>query len=215
MSGRAPTSHRTTNLSNAKNSIGEDNEHEVDARRSWTGERVLSEWNEVVAERINILRSADDAYFENTSDGPTGPAPLRDYLEIRVLDLWTHEQDMRRALGLPGHQSGLAAEHTLDRLIRSVPTVVGKRAQTPEGKTVVFHLTGGVQRSFAITVIEGRAKIVETIPDDALCTISMTSDVFLQLATGRATHDELQTEIVIDGDSDLGQRIVSQFTMMI
>ena len=215
MSGRPLTEHRAADLSNAKNPIGEENEHEVDMRRPWPGAKVLAEWEDVVAERVQILRSADETYFAAISDGPTGPAPLSDYLQIRVLDLWTHEQDMRRALGRPGHRSGPAAEHTIDRLIRTVPVVIGKRAATPEGQTVVIEITGAVVRTVAVTVTEGRGQVSNTAPADAMCTITMDSDVFLQLATGRGDATELAAQCSVSGDNAHALKVLTQFTMMI
>lgn len=215
MEGMERLDHVASDLSHTKNPIGEANEHDVDARRSWPGSRVLAEWNEVVARRVNTLRTADDAYFAKESFTPTGPGTLADFLHIRVLDCWTHEQDMRRVLGLPGNQGGPSAEHTIDRLIRTIPIVVGKRAQTPEGGTVVIVITGAVQRTVATTIVEGRAQVVPDVPSNPLCTITVDSDVFLQLATGRATSGELATDITIDGDAVLGDKVVSQFNMMI
>jgi hypothetical protein len=136
-------------------------------------------------------------------------------LHIRVLDSWIHEQDMRRTTGMPGHQGGPSAEHTIDRLIRTIPIVVGKRAQTPEGGTVVVEITGAVKRTVATTVVDGRAQVSTEVPPSVLATITFDSDVFLQLATGRATHTELGSGISISGDSELGTRVVSQFNMMI
>jgi hypothetical protein len=43
----------------------------------------------------------------------------------------------------------------------------------------------------------------------------MDSDVFMQLATGRATNAELAGEITMSGDSELSIKVVSQFNMMI
>ena len=215
MSGRPLTEHRAADLSNTHNKIGEENEHEVDLRRPWPGQRVLEEWKDVVAERVAILRSADEEYFAAMSDGPTGPAPLSDYLGIRVLDLWTHEQDMRRALGRRGHDSGPAAEHTVDRLVRTVPIVVGKRAATPEGASVVIRVTGAVRRDIVVTVTDGRAQLGGEITPDALCDISMDSDTFLQLATGRGEATELARTCSIIGDAAHAQKILSNFCMMI
>lgn len=99
---------------------------------------------------------------------PTGPGTLGDFLGIRILDCWVHEQDMRRATGIAGNEGGPAAEHTIDRLTRTLPIVVGKRAATPEGASVVFVITGSVQRNIPITVISGRATIV-TAPQPKCC----------------------------------------------
>lgn len=122
---------------------------------------------------------------------------------------------MRRAVNLPGHQGGPSAEHTIDRLIRTVPIVVGKRASTPEGGTVVVVVTGPVQRTIVTTIVDGRARLVDDVPTDVLATITMDSDTFVQLATGRATHEQLSTSIRSVGDAELATRIVSQFNMMI
>ena len=122
---------------------------------------------------------------------------------------------MRRALGRPGHRSGPAAEHTIDRLIRTVPVVIGKRAATPEGQTVVIEITGAVVRTVAVTVTEGRGQINNTAPADAMCTITMDSDVFLQLATGRGDATELAAQCSVSGDNAHALKVLTQFTMMI
>lgn len=205
--------HKASDLSNAKNPIGEMNEHHVDMRRSRTGAEVFAEFQELATMRMEQLRSADDAYFETAAMTPTGPGTVADFLHIRILDIWTHEQDMRRTVGIPGHGSGPAAEHTIDRLIRTIPIVVGKRAGTPEGGCVVIAVTGGVQRTIATTIIDGRGQVSNVAPPHALCTITMDSDAFLQLATGRATHTEIDYNI--EGDNELGTKVVSQFNMMI
>jgi uncharacterized protein (TIGR03083 family) len=207
--------HTAADKSHVKNELGSSNEDDVDVRRSLFGAEVLSEWNELTALRLQALRSANADYFAQEVITPAGPGTMADFLHLRVLDCWTHEQDMRRALGLPGHQSGPSAEHTIDRLIRTLPIVIGKRAGTPEGKCVVIRITEHVTRLVAITVINGRGQISSEEPPSSMCDISMKSDVFLQLATGRAEYEELATHISISGDADHANRVLAQFTMMI
>lgn len=215
LEGNPRTEHTATDISHTRNPIGEMNEHDVDSRRSMSGAAVLAEWNTLTATRLHTLKNADDAYFEKESFTPTGPGTLADFLHIRVLDCWIHEQDMRRAVNMPGHQGGPSAEHTIDRLIRTVPIVVGKRAATPEGGTVVVVITGAVQRTVVTTIVDGRARLVTDIPAVVLTTITMDSDTFVQLATGRATSEELSSHINSVGDIELATRVVSQFNMMI
>ena len=112
---------------------GQFNEAEVATRRANSGREVLAEWNALADLRLDTLRTADDAYFAREMMNPTGPGTMADFLQIRVLDCWIHEQDMRRAVERPGHMVGPAAEHTIDRLVRTIPIVVGKRAATPGG----------------------------------------------------------------------------------
>jgi uncharacterized protein (TIGR03083 family) len=213
--GIARPQHTAADKSHVKNELGSSNEDDVDFRRSLPGADVLTEWNQLTALRLEALRTASADYFAQEVMTPAGPGTMADFLHLRVLDCWTHEQDMRRVLHMPGHQSGPSAEHTIDRLIRTLPIVIGKRAGTPEGNCVVVRITGHVTRLIAITVIDGRGHISNEEPASSVCDISMNSDVFLQLATGRATYEELSAEIGIDGDVVHAERVLTQFTMMI
>ena len=207
--------HIAADKSHVKNELGSSNEDDVDVRRSQLGAKVLAEWNELTALRLQSLRTANADYFAQEMMTPAGPGTMADFLHLRVLDCWTHEQDMRRALGLPGHQSGPSAEHTIDRLIRTLPIVIGKRAGTPEGQSVVIRITEDVMRLVAITVVNGRGQISNEEPPSSMCDISMNSDAFLQLATGRAAYEDLATQISISGDPEHANRVLTQFTMMI
>ncbi|MEP7046529.1 MAG: maleylpyruvate isomerase family mycothiol-dependent enzyme [Ilumatobacteraceae bacterium] len=198
-----------------KNPIGKFNEAEVEARRGSTGAAVLSEWNTLIDLRIATLRNADDTYFAKEMATPTGPGTVADFLHIRVLDCWIHEQDMRRAVGRPGHLGGPAAEHTIDRLLRTLPIVVGKRAATPEGRAVVLDITGDVSRHVVCEVTNGRAAIVQSATSEPLATIVLDSETFLVLATGRLPAAARLDRIAVTGDKDLANRLLDALNMMI
>ena len=213
MEGLAATEHRGPKPGYIRNTIGEMNEHEVGARRPSTGAEVLGEWNELVAIRMQTLRNEDEAYFTQPSITPTGPGTLADFLDVRILDCWLHEQDMRRAIGRTGNLSSAAAEHTVDRLVRTIPIVVGKRAATPEGKAVAINITGGVERHLICEVQNGRAAFVDEASATPLATIGLTTESFVVLAAGRSTSDHVDATVI--GDHELAQRVLSQFNMMI
>ena len=145
-----------------RNLIGEFNERHVHARRSRRGAEVLAEWEELRAVRQRTLAAAGEEYFAQPMDTPTGPGTMTDFLAARILDCWVHEQDIRRALDLPGTFDCAAAEHTIDRLTRSLPMVVGKRAACPEGAAVAIDLCGPVVRLFVCEVTGGRAAFVDS-----------------------------------------------------
>ena len=213
--GDKSTEHRATPRDYVKNQIGEFNEHEVDARRNSTGAQVFAEWKEVAETRTKQLLEADDAFFDAPVMMPTGPGTVGDFLSIRVLDCWVHEQDIRRALKLPGHESGPAAEHTIDRLIRTLPIVIGKRAATPEGDSVRFVISGPVRRELFITIINGRATFVDSEPANICATFTTDSNTFLTLATGRGTAQENSGKWSGGGDTELAARIANNLNMMI
>jgi uncharacterized protein (TIGR03083 family) len=211
--GKPPTAHKSPKYDYIKNPIGEHNEHEIDVRRSMLGSEVFAEWKATAAERVHQLQTADAEYFAKPMMMPTGPGTLGDFLDIRILDLWIHDQDIRRALNISGNHGGPCAEHTIDRLIRTLPIVVGKRAATPEGESVSIIISGAVQRAIYVSVSEGRANIVAAKPATMSCEISMDSTVFTALATGRKLSTELNWTST--GDAALAQRIASQLNMMI
>ena len=198
-----------------KNPIGNFNEAEVDARRAMSGAAVLAEWNALVELRLATLHAADDDYFAREMVTPTGPGTVADFLNIRVLDCWIHEQDMRRAVGKPGHRGGPAAEHTVDRLLRTIPIVVGKRAATPEGGAVIIDITGDVSRRVVCEVNGGRAAIVESAAREPLASVVVDSETFVILATGRRTAVMISDRIELSGDEILAGKIVDNLNMMI
>jgi uncharacterized protein (TIGR03083 family) len=198
-----------------KNPIGKFNEAEVEARRALSGAEVLAEWNELAELRVATLRTADEDYFAREMATPTGPGTMADFLNIRVLDCWIHEQDMRRAVGKPGHLGGPAAEHTVDRLLRTIPIVVGKRAATPEGGAVIIDITGDVTRRVVCEVNGGRAAIVETATQQPLATVVLDSETFIILATGRRTAAMISDSIALSGDETLARKVVDNLNMMI
>ena len=207
--------HVAPDVSNTKNALGEANEHQVDAYRHLTGAELLAIFDAITARRLASLRAGDDAYFAREMLTPAGPGTLVDMLHLRVMDSWTHEQDVRRALGMPGHRGGPSAEHSIDRLVRTVPMVVVKRAGAPEGSTTVIDVTGAVRRTIAVTNESGKGRVSGDTADDAVCTITMDSEVFLQLGMGRGDAAELASECTVSGDAALADRILANFTMMI
>ena len=215
LNGLPGTTHQAGPRDYVRNPIGEANENEIDSRRGLPGAEVLAEWNEIAAARLATLRGADDAYFDAPAMTPTGPGTAADFLHIRVLDCWVHEQDMRRAVGRPGHLGGPAAEHTIDRLIRTIPIVVGKRAATPDGQSVVIDITGEVNRHLVCTVSDGRAAMTNVEPEAPLARITMDVETFVVLATGRRTADQMESRITYAGDTAHGRKVTEAFNMMI
>ena len=213
LQGLPPTEHRSQEFDYVKNPFGATNENEVDSRRHLSGAQIFAQWQEIIALRMSTLRNADAEYFAQDTLTPTGPGTVAEFLHMRVLDCWMHEQDVRRALGIPGHQDGPAAELTIERLTRSLPIVVGKRAATPEGNSVVIVLSGPVQQRIIATVVNGRAQL--GIEGNIAATITMDSQTFVQLAGGRLTYDDVRSMITCEGDLELATRVVTQFTVMI
>ena len=169
---------------------------------------------------INEIRSSATAVHTELLDGPdldpAAPAPgvfgaigwsNALLLRNRPLDVWMHEQDIRRAVGDPGGLDSDAARHTAAYLAESLPMVVGKRAQAPAGTTVVLDVAG--QQPQAVRVgDDGRAAFLE-VPEDPTVRIGLDREQFILAAGGRRPAGDVR----IEGDEALGRRIVESLAV--
>jgi uncharacterized protein (TIGR03083 family) len=173
---------------------------------------LLEKFRHTTARRLEALRALTDAQWDEPSWTPVGKADYRRFMQIRVFDSWVHEQDMRTAVGQPGHGDGPAAEQAIDEIERALGYVIGKRAGAPDGSSVTIELTGPVTRNIHVAV-DGRAAVVATLPDVADVILRLSSDTFVALACGRV--DPADVAIAIEGDQELGQRIATNLAFTI
>jgi uncharacterized protein (TIGR03083 family) len=215
--GRKPPEHTPQDMSHVKNDIGKSNEVWVDFRRSWPGSKVLEEFRQVTGERLHVLRGMSEADFSQQTQTPIGPGPVRLFMQIRIFDCWVHEQDIRRAVGRPGHLEGPVVEHSVDRIALALPFVVGKKAQAPDGASVVFQITGAAGRTLAVGVEGGRAKALDTPPATPTTRLTMDVETLNCLGCGRWQPDSTLAsgKVRIDGNRALGETIVRQMNFMI
>jgi len=194
-------------LPHVANDFGKITEIPVDLRRSWTREAVLIELADRIARRTAELDSGPrDATLEVM--GPLGAAPLGRVLRMRTLDTWVHEQDIRDALGRPGHLDSLGAQATASQLLPGLGKVWAKLAGAQPGQVLDVRITGpGIEGGAIVAVGEdGRARMVG---DDLL------DQADLALSCGRGDPQPWREQVVISGDADLAARTLDNFRVMI
>lgn len=170
---------------------------------------------------IEIRESATSRRTALLAEPPTDPAgaPPRTpggigwswdtLLRNRPLDVWFHEQDVRRAVGLPLALDTPAAQHAADYLSESLGYVVGKRAGAPAGTTVVLEVAGGPVRAVQVDD-SGRAQPIDP-PAQPTARLVVEREPFLLVAGGRDAGRVGDWQV--SGDTDLGRRIVEAFTV--
>ena len=215
--GRPTPDHTPAETGHVKNEIGQRNEVVVDWRRSWPGAKVLEEFQQVTGERLGLLRAMSEADFLVETQTPIGPGTVAEFLRIRIFDAWIHEQDIRRAVGRAGHLEGPVAIHSVGRIARAMPFVVGKKAGAPDGTTVVFHITGNAGRVLSIVVEGSRARELEERPTNPAVQLTMDAETFACLGCGRWTpRESLESgKVTIQGSQELGETILNQMNIMI
>ena len=214
--GDAPPELAPADRPHVKNAVGEFNEAWVDARRGNDGPTMLAEFREVTARRLKTLEELSDEAWEKVSPTPAGPAPYHEFMSIRLMDCWVHEQDMRRAVGRPGHLRGPVPEHVIERFVAPMGYVVGKKAGAAEGQSVVFELSGSIAKTIGVTVVDGRAQVGEAIAEPTTI-LAMDTETWWCLCLGRWSPTETLAsgKIGVHGDADLGQRVVANLAFMI
>lgn len=208
-----------------RNDIGGFNEVWVAALAGRPREEVLADFAEVTAARREALAAMTEADFAAPSWTPVGKADYRRFMQIRVFDCWVHEQDIRDALGRPGHEDGAAAEQSIDEIVRALGFVLGKKVGLSDGQSVVFELTGPVERTLNVAVVDGRAKVVAALPagqDSPTVGLALSSAAFARLACGRTDPAAVLAGsaghvggVQISGDEELGRRVVSNLAFTI
>jgi uncharacterized protein (TIGR03083 family) len=207
-----PTEEAADLPSHVHNDIGRANERWVTGLRRSGPTDLLQEFQRITGRRLESLRALPDAQWEEPSWTPVGQADYRRFMQIRVFDSWVHEQDIRSAVGRPGHGDGPAAEQAIDEVERALGYVIGKRAGAPDASSVTIDLTGPVDRRIHV-LVDGRAAVVAALPDTADVTVRLDSVTFAALACGRV--DPAEVAVVIEGDQELGQRIATNLAFTI
>ncbi|MGO4257647.1 maleylpyruvate isomerase family mycothiol-dependent enzyme [Marmoricola sp. RAF53] len=187
-------------------------EQGVLARRGRGLPELADEIETAAATRLAELRA--DPPTDGAAAPPRTPAGIGwnndTLLNNRPLDVWMHEQDVRRATGRPGGYDAPAADHTLARLGRALPMVLGKRVAPAAGTSVRLDVTGTAHSWSVLIGDDGRATAVEQLADPTVL-ITLSPEDFVVLAGGRRPVEA--TEPTYDGDAALGRAVLSNLAV--
>jgi uncharacterized protein (TIGR03083 family) len=192
-----------------RNDIGAFNEQWVASLRALPPGEVLARFRELTRLRLDALDQMSDDEWNAESFTPAGKDTYGRFMQIRVFDCWLHEQDIRDAVGRPGHESGVAVDVVLDEMATALGFVVGKKAGAVAGQSVTFALTdgGSVVRELHVEVGE-RAAVVPALSAPATVVLTMPVGVMTRRCAGRVGPDDLLDQVVIDGDLALAAKIL-------
>jgi uncharacterized protein (TIGR03083 family) len=192
-----------------RNEIGAINEREILARRNRSIDELLDELRDATAERGKVIASWTDEEWNEDAQGVLGVASRTKILGVRIVDVFTHEQDVRVATGRAGHLNGDVARFVFGQMAGSMGFAVGKRAQAADGQSVLFDISPPGE-SFAIEMQGARGIRVDVT---AQPTVRLATDMeaFLRLTAGRWAPRRLIEDgrLRVDGDPDLADRVLT------
>lgn len=212
LAGGPPEHAEVAEAAHIRSPMGEFTEIGVLTRRATPPDAIVAE----------IRRSTAVRHEQLLADPPTdpeAPAPgifgaigwsIALLLRNRALDVWMHEQDVRRAVGRPGGLDSSAAAHTADYLLESLGYVLAKRVGAPAGTTLVARVEGSAPAAYGVGE-DGRGHRLDALPEQPAVALAMGRETFIRLAGGRGAVPS--TEVGIEGDADLGQRVVAELAV--
>jgi uncharacterized protein (TIGR03083 family) len=207
--GRPRTDHTVPEgLPYIRNQPGAFMEIGIDARRGLPLAELLAEYRDVTAERLGRLATLEDSQLDQMGRGFFGESKVRSLLAIRVFDLWSHEQDVRRALHEPGGLEGVPAAHSRERMLMGAGNGIQERLAPAAGTSLVFDVTGpgGALRSIAFDGERGRAGA--TVPDAPAATLRLDLPTLTVLTCGRSDDPGARSRVVVEGDQNLASLVL-------
>ncbi len=163
----------------------------IDARRSVPLADLLAEYREVTAERLAGLATLEDAQLDAMGRGFFGESRVRSLLAIRVFDLWSHEQDLRRALGEPGGLDGIPAAHSRERMLMGAGNELQER--------IMFD--------------GERGRAGATVPDLPASTLRLDLPTLTVLTCGRSDDPGARSRVVVEGDQNLARLVLEDLAV--
>lgn len=220
MSGAKTPELEVSGRAYVKNKMGESNQRWVESLRSFSPQEVLSQFEKVIATRIAQLEAMGADEFGAESQTPKGTAPYSTFIEVRIFDMWMHEQDIRETIGIAGGLASKGAIRSFAEFVSTSGYLVKKKADAPEGSVVRFLVDDApVEDAIVeVSVLEGRASAVLGMkvgsPDVVL---EVPFRYLMRYIGGRMDPQDALTKgtVTLEGDIELGKSVLKSLPYVI
>jgi hypothetical protein len=178
----------------------------VDVRRSHAQADVCTELDGLIDVRLAQVMALDPLSLETEVMGVFGRmTPLQRLLRLRSFDSWTHLQDIRRAVALPGDLATRGAQVSAVQLAQSTAFVLARNVEAPPGTTMRVTVTGPIAfEQWAGIDDEGSGVDIDELGRPDTPTLGLTTDweTYARLGTGRldVSRTDVLERIVLEAD---------------
>ncbi|WP_052847322.1 maleylpyruvate isomerase family mycothiol-dependent enzyme [Streptomyces avicenniae] len=189
-------------------------EVQVDVRRHHTGPEMTGELEYTIIRRMRQMRNERRGPDDIVSHPLYGKLTLTAFMAQRVFNVWTHEQDLRRALRQPGDLASPAALVARDVLLQRLPKTVAEDAEAPKKSAVVFDVSGPVEFLRTVRVDENGQGSVDSSPSlGPVVTFTSDWETWSRVASGRVRAKRVADRLKVEGDAELADRILTSFPL--
>jgi uncharacterized protein (TIGR03083 family) len=198
----------------AQNAFQKMTELGVEIRREDAQADVCTELDGLIDLRLAQLMALEPLALDTEVMGLMGrPVPLQNMLRTRVFDLWTHEQDIRRATGLPANLASPGAQVSALQMALSTGFVLARNVEAPAGTTLHVRVSGPIAfERWAAVDDDARGVALDSPLGEGEATISLDTDweTYARLGTGRldVTDEAVRARAVVSGDPELAGRLL-------
>ncbi|WP_161937819.1 maleylpyruvate isomerase family mycothiol-dependent enzyme [Serinicoccus chungangensis] len=205
-------------------------EQGVRSRAALTPDQLLAELRGLVEIRSADLYARDlalDSTVRSIRDKETSFERL---VRLRLCDVWTHEQDIREAVGRPGSLDGDGAATWTATVLEALPQVVLRQVQPEPGTVVILESTGPATGRAGVRIDvdedgepvahelftghsaeEGDDVPVTDSGEEAVTTISLSTHALARRTAGRASTED--TAYHVQGDEELARAVLDALTL--
>ncbi|UGT60172.1 maleylpyruvate isomerase family mycothiol-dependent enzyme [Nocardia asteroides] len=201
-------------LPHVRNETGVLNEIWVDRLRPLPPAGLFELYTSVTERRTAALRALDAEAWAAMTPSPIGEVSYGRFMRVRLFDCWMHEIDIADALGVTVAEGGCRGEVAFQEFLGSIPRVLVKRGQAPDGARIEIELSGALARTLRVAVT-GRAGFVDALDGPPDAAIALDSGLFTRLGGGRTPATAHEGEIALRGDTELGKRLVRSLAFTI
>ena len=211
-----------TGLEHVRHEFGAWMEQGVALRRDRSGAEVVAELETLLHNRLATLTDPSLTLDTQVPEPMGSSRSLRGLLLLRLQDIWTHEQDVREALGRMGNLDTPAAAAFVNGVVRHFAKLV-QGVPMADGQTVILESTGPVTARTGVRVSHsadgevtyhqlftgesesGMGAAVHS-ENDPTTTISLSTEELGRRAAGRRSTSETAYSVV--GDEELAARVL-------
>lgn len=145
-----------------------------------------------------------------------GPEPAPRWLDIarEYTERWVHHQQIREAVGAPLLYEARWIEPVMATFVHALPvTYATAKAPAETAVTLIVEGEGGGGWS-VVRSTRGAWALFAGAPDSPAATVRMSPDTLWRLFTKQISPDDAAARVSIEGDLELGQRLLGTVSII-